>query len=409
MELKYFSAWNGSLPLLIEARIILVAHLIADTLTLGGEPALALNIHKRKLKLTPAEKINFVYSLTLAEEAEDWEKEVKEHIEVYYEEIKSASNNIATNKSKFIMIKKLESTLTEFFDSFIEEYEEEVDLTVMPKLRKTIEVFPINSKMPSLSRLMVTNKPPKPSKVAKEILDFMYNNQTKGNLTSLPVFDNFFMMPVLNNLNKEGTDITPKDLTTFEIPQTIEDYYKIYENTPNFQEDWLNISATIPFINELNEWEMLMLKKDMQQPLIAFNAAADEWVACRKKTHPNKEALALTHVDLMEAGKSLTSAFKNHPLCLPKANNETINASYYQLIFFKVKVEEVWNYYEGLEILPAEIIAEIHNLTQQNTTYPKYLPVLGINIQNDILLDMFRQSQLLPTTGSTKKKSIDFD
>ncbi len=266
MEIRYFNSWRRMHSVALEAKLLITMRLLAEELVVGGETALALLIDKSKGKFSTQEKINIAYALSISEGVNESVQIMKEPLENYMNHMKSGITKFANDRMLFVAFKKLEKSLLNAAESLVQDYVSSTANSTFPIVRQMNEVFPIVTGLDILSRTKATNKAHNPTKEAKEILDFIFAKNPRGNNSILAV-DPLWVMDLLKQALEKSEISIKNGEPDFEKPATMETYLDIYDSTPNFMENWFNL-LQLPPINHLTALEIIQLKKIYSNQLL---------------------------------------------------------------------------------------------------------------------------------------------
>ncbi len=402
--------WNEKSIWQSESIILITSFLFADSLTLGGEPALALQLNKLSGKLTTLQKINFIYSYTKTGLPGYDDIDIGGYIEKYYGFVNSSRNNLSSNRKLFIDTKKLEGAMIKFYETIRKIYESEIIETMYTQLRIMSETYPVHTALEQYCRIGVSNKKINPTKEAEKILDFIFPRKTSGQPSILMLYLSVHLTTFLQK-EDQMKNRTSEGLPEFIVPETVESYCQLFDEMPDLYESWLPQMISVPAINHLNHLELLQIKKDLKTQIDAFNACANNWIECSMQLEKEKEALASSHLALLKSSSLLEAAMKQHPLCNTLEKNTPGILVYTGIYFYHLNLAYLWHYFEQRNLLQSETITALRNITKDNPSYPSIIPVIGISVNEDPTKNWIRELQDQNATVEVigRKKSIDFD
>ncbi len=409
MEIRYFSSWSNPLKFHVDSNMMLIAELFADTLTVGGEPALALYFNQIKDKLSTAQKMNFLYAYAQQERIQDDTiEELISGVDFYNDIVKSGISKVAKNPKQFIEFKKLEKILLGVFDTLSKEYEKIIKNSEFSTLRKLKETDTIKLELETLSRFGASRKQSNPIKEAEKILDFIFprNNIGQPTILLLPAMAFVAHMREYSKILKKNEELGLPKIT---LPSDFDSYYKAYDETPDFTEAWVFTIIEDPLTNILTPLELLQVKKELQQPIADLNECVNRWIACRNKPVQQRDELAATHIEVYNSRLVLDNLLKKHPFYTTLEKEKTKLRVYSDTIIFSIKMEKLWEYFEKSKVLHPDTLEALRTITANNATYPRIVPVMGMTVFDEKSDGGDTKDQKTTADIISRKKSIDLD
>ncbi len=409
MEIRYFNSWAHTTQFTMEAQMMLIAELIADSLIIGGETSLAFAFDKKKDKLSSLQKVNFFHSFIQNEKLDkDFQSRMLLLLNEYYEELKFGLSNLSKNNKRFIEFKKTERLILIFFNDIACTYEESLTDSVFTELRKWKKNHPEKIVLEGLSRIGASNKRPNALKEAESILEFMFPRNSNGTATIMALQPQLLIAYLqdwgifLHENKKSGNQgvLTFKDM---------EIYCEEHAGSPNSFDLWMIRLMDIPHINHLTPLELIQLKQDLQVSTALFNDCANRWIECRNKSVNEKEELVATHVELIKSSKAIQKKLREHPLCNSLDRGQNKLRIYTDIFFLAIKLESIWTYFEQYKIVHPDTVQALRTLATNNPAFPPRVPAIGICIRDDKANSEHMPNQIPTADLMVKKKSIDWE
>ncbi len=409
MEVRYFNSWSHEIGFRTESNMMFAVELFADSLTIGGEPALALLFDKKKDKLSPIQKVNFVHAFSQKEKLEeDLKRRLQTLLNKYYAALKLGLSNLSRDKKRFIEFKRTELILLDYFEDLAYNYEELILETSFVKLRELKKNHPDQILLEGLCRIGVANKKANPTKEAESILEFMFPRNTKRPSSIVMLQFDVFLDYIIDygEFLKQQEDLGQPQII---MPEDIESYCKWYDETEDFFEFWVIRIIDLPPIHHLTHLELLRLKQDFQEPLAQYNESLNKWIECRSKLEKEKDELAATHVALVKSCISFNTQLSEHPLCKSLERGSTDLRVYSEIGLFTIEMEKIWTYFEENKIVRPDTVKALRTYTTNNAAYPSNIPVIGVLIKDDKSISKNTKNPINKTEILVKKKSIDLE
>ncbi len=411
MQIKYFDFWKNDSPIVVEAKSLRAAYLLADEIFLGGEHALRLLAYQKPAQFSQKQILSIAYSNVSVSKKDI---EAAEFLESLSRKLKQPQEVAKLPKDRFILYKKLENGIKKIHDNSITLINQDVETSDLRGMNTFLGTPSFKTGFLEISSIHALALNKNPEDIALKMLDFIFGeenpNQPSILLMGYPFFGSYDELKA-DAMKKEKIRIASFE----EIPKTMEEYFNAFcKDEKYIEENLRQETLSVPSLHNLTSDELRELKKQLKKPLEKFNHAMNEWILVRKNQIEEKEPMGITHFNMLRSAVDLERTMNEIPLLeVSNASNFISPIHMMQLSITTCirKVQDLWEYFEEQAFIQPEVIAALRKLTLNNPAYPERIPILGMHVEiqadkNEILNDAYDKTKPVITS---KKKSMDLE